>query len=615
VLIYNHKKEFIGIDEEDLRNLGLNSLSQLLSECTNFADLFVKKPGYIHNFKNFEWIDFVLHAEAEESKAIIHVREKSYSCNILIESFFLTQNPTEAAFSIKLQQIRPLNATEGAEIAKEVAANPKPKPAPIAVEETPSAPIEVEEKVTVLPDFDSLEPTVLETPDPYDVPEDVTFDPYAKNSLDVDEDIFVTEPTPFIPEAEAQAQLAKDEEEKAEKLQAELVEKEKIAEEEANAPAPMLGDYINSEEQGYIDNLKTPDDYKYDPNVAAEELGLPVDLIEEFIGDFIQQAHEFKEEIFDANNKEDLDEVKILSHKLKGVAANLRIEDAFEVLSIVNTSEDSAEIEANLKQFYKMVSKLEGKEVIEEVPASTPIAEETIEDSFALDEDLNAFDSVAETSEDIVVNSDTEEDIYDFNINDNSHEEVELPPMPTLDDDIYSFDLVQEEDKIPAQTASTEDESDLYEFDLKQPEDGPLIVMEDQLKPTKEEDEEDNFVNPFNEEDSFKSDDVITPESVIPSISYNVALASAEIGLPEALVSELIEDLKTDVETSRDELIQAVSNNDTRAWQAVALKIKGITDNLRINELSPTILGLLKADNADSAQAKIDELYTLINQL
>ena len=644
MLIFNHKKEFLGIDDEDLKHLGLNSLTQLLSECTNFADLFVKKPGYIHNFKNFEWIDFVLHAEAEESKAIVHVRDKSFSCNIVIDTFYLTKDPSEVAFRIKLQQIRELNALEGAEIAKEVAANPRPKGvAPVAINEnTLETPKEVDEplvvdiaeKADVLPSFDEAETTVLQTADPYDVAQETTFDPYAKETLNVDEDVFSATPTPFTPEDNLD--VFKDEEPFKE-IPKEIIEVEKSPEIQ-----PMLGDYINKEDDPYLNDLKVPEDYKYNPNVAAEELGLPVDLIEEFIGDFIQQSYEFKDELHTANTKEDLDEVKILSHKLKGVAANLRIEDAFEVLAIINTSDSSAEIEAHLKHFYVMIAKLEGKDTTQEIASIMQNAanEDNTDSTESLDEiDLSIqeentsieeleeviapIETPLESFENTTNNDENEdEDIYDFDFNthnESKEEEVELPPMPTLDDneeeDIYSFDLSN-------QSSSSDESDDLYDVGLKQPEDGPLLVMEEELN---KNNKEDNFLSSFDDEDSFSSSDVLsTPEeefsvpeapAVVATINYDTALASAEIGLPQALVVELINDFKIDVNETKESFQEAIDASDTRSWQSIALKHKGVADNLRIIELAPTILAILKADNAQDAQTKITELYGLVEQL
>ncbi|WP_321779168.1 Hpt domain-containing protein [Sulfurimonas sp.] len=124
-------------------------------------------------------------------------------------------------------------------------------------------------------------------------------------------------------------------------------------------------------------------DYLYDPHLASEELGLPVDLIEEFIQDFINQAEEFKISLYDSLNSDDIDKVKILSHKLKGVAANLRIEDAFEVLTTINTSDNTDKIKTNIDTFYLIVEKLSGKTFKQAKPS--PVQEEEEEE---VDDDL-----------------------------------------------------------------------------------------------------------------------------------------------------------------------------------------------------------------------------------
>lgn len=78
MLIYNYKKEFLGIDESDLELLGLSNLADLRAEAADFADLFVKTPGFIHNFKHVHWIDYITcNDSGVESKAIIHIKNKN----------------------------------------------------------------------------------------------------------------------------------------------------------------------------------------------------------------------------------------------------------------------------------------------------------------------------------------------------------------------------------------------------------------------------------------------------------------------------------------------------------------------------------------------------------
>lgn len=99
-------------------------------------------------------------------------------------------------------------------------------------------------------------------------------------------------------------------------------------------------------------------DYVYNPNKASAELKLPLEVINEFIEDFIAQANGFKNELYDSLNSGDTKNLKNLSHKLKGVAANLRVENALDALTIVNTSNSDVKIAHNLDKFYHIIDTL-----------------------------------------------------------------------------------------------------------------------------------------------------------------------------------------------------------------------------------------------------------------
>ena len=45
MLIYDHNKEFIGIDQESLKLLGYERFEDLIHDHKDVAELFVKKPG------------------------------------------------------------------------------------------------------------------------------------------------------------------------------------------------------------------------------------------------------------------------------------------------------------------------------------------------------------------------------------------------------------------------------------------------------------------------------------------------------------------------------------------------------------------------------------------
>ena len=341
MLIYNSQKEFIGIDEKDLKILGFNNLSLLRAEVADFADLFVKTPGYIHNFKHVHWIDFISCADsAEESKVIINVNNKSFKCRVSIENIFLTDNASSKAYIVYLNNLRELNVKESEGISGDIAARPTPKAAPAFI--APEV-VDAFDDTTYEEEFQA--PVVQE--DPYESPLEVDFD---DEDLDFEEEMQAQEEESYLaPKIEDDNDM--------------LDVGDLSFDEEIEAPTELVNEnYDNG--------------YTYDPYLASSELGLPLDLIEEFIQDFIAQAKEFKGDIYTALDLGEFDKVKILSHKLKGVAANLRIEDALDTLNVVNTASDSYIIREHLDTFYKIIAKLSGEEVAVEKPL---IAEKVVE--------------------------------------------------------------------------------------------------------------------------------------------------------------------------------------------------------------------------------------------
>ena len=309
MLFYNSQKEFIGIDEISLNSLGFSNLSELRAESADFADLFVRTPGFIHNFQYVHWIDYITYSNFNETpKAIIHTKSRNFWCNIAIRTSYMIDTPATKAYIIELQNLRELSKKETASMTEDILVKPTPK-----FEKEVQAP--------------SIDQTVHD------------------------------------------------------KIKQSIVQQDNSyhnVEESSNEVKPI----VETEVENTLQEKENLSEYIFDPQVASDELGLPIDLIEEFIEDFISQAKEFQDELFSFAQEEDINNVRILSHKLKGVAANLRVEDAFEVLTTINTTTDIDIIKENLIIFYTIIAKLNG----EEVDLSTP--NEMIsnsEDEFVLD--------------------------------------------------------------------------------------------------------------------------------------------------------------------------------------------------------------------------------------
>ena len=353
MLLYNQRKEFVGIDENDLSGLGFQNINELQNESSDFADLFVKKPGFIHNFKNFSWIDFILHSESDEAKAVIHAKGKNYSCTLHVSPFYFTSD--ESGYAILIKSLRPLKGAEDAQATKDletsggITSSPAPaasSPSPAPVQEKMELDISLDdiqmsepktsspqvETASIpepeLPNFETGSSHELSEPDPLDIPE--PFDSSAdlllatenefgapididyNAPLDIDDDLSMDDVS------EADNSLIMDDSALDELLlQDDLIPKQEPEIEEAPAAKeakPMLGDYVSSGSSGeeHLSDLIRSGDYQYDPQIAANELGLPVDLIEEFIGDFIDQAHEFHDDLYASVKANDFDNVQIL---------------------------------------------------------------------------------------------------------------------------------------------------------------------------------------------------------------------------------------------------------------------------------------------------------------
>jgi len=85
---------------------------------------------------------------------------------------------------------------------------------------------------------------------------------------------------------------------------------------------------------------------------AANDLSLPVELIEEFVHDFIDQAHEETKKMLEAYEKGDLDTIQKIGHLLKGTSSNLRINPLSDTLYEIQFCEDSSKLEELIKHYW-----------------------------------------------------------------------------------------------------------------------------------------------------------------------------------------------------------------------------------------------------------------------
>ena len=594
MLIYNYHKEFLGIDEGDLKTLGFSNLLQLRSESADFADLFVKTPGFVHNFKHVHWIDFVTCAEgSEDSKVIIRANGKNFKATLDIKTAYLVDNPTEEAYLVNLVNVRALTHNENEQVAGDVFEKPAARTSTenTAIFNTPkpmdTVQKEPEEKVEI--EHDPYEQSTTDTLDILESKPDIVEDIYEDTPIDlgddlleIDNDLLDLGDDLLVSEAEGSFVESHEPEIEAEPVHEEQPAVKPTVKPESKLdtiPAPTL-------------ILNAGADYVYDPHLASDELGLPVDLIEEFIQDFISQAAEFKDELYVSVHDGNLDNIKILSHKLKGVAANLRIEDAFEVLTTINTSEDSDEIIVNMDMFYRIIDKLAGKTAEESVATGPAVSAPETEEITNNSEDDIVLDFKDDFSQEPKIEMDIADDLEIpeeiIGLEEPAEELLDFKEEPEIEINIAD-DLEIPEEIIGLEEPAEEPAEELLDF---------------------KEDEPEIEIN--------IADDLEIPEQThqeIPQVLYNKDVAASEIGLDAQSFEELFEDYVAEGNTKCNKINTAIQENNSDLWKSTAVKLKGMSDNMRIHDFTSELESIINTEDSSVAKEAIDTISAKLEQI
>ena len=131
--------------------------------------------------------------------------------------------------------------------------------------------------------------------------------------------------------------------------------KEETLSVDTSSQAIESSDYDHSDNQSFGDiDLSTvaPIHFDFQPDACAEELSLPVELIEEFISDFIDLAHLETAKMLEAYRRGDLTTIQKIGHLLKGTSSNLRITALSETLYAIQFCEESDELEELIKTYW-----------------------------------------------------------------------------------------------------------------------------------------------------------------------------------------------------------------------------------------------------------------------
>ncbi|MBW6487771.1 Hpt domain-containing protein [Sulfurimonas sp.] len=521
MLIYNHKKEFLGIDESDLKALGLSNLTDLSAEAKDFADLFVKSPGFIHNFKHVHWIDYITcNDTGVDSKAIINVKGKGYTTNIEVRTIFLTDNPTKKAYIIEFSGLRGISRAQEEKLVGSVAQKPTP---------TDSK-------------YENLSPNIVK-----DIYEDESHEPSAGLEIDLDKRL------------DRDVEIEEEKHDLAVAPQV-LEKKEK--------PKPVLEESLKKPLAPKIEQKEDDQSpfahYVYDPAVASSDLGLPVDLVEEFIQDFIAQAESFKKDLYDSASSRNMDHLKIQSHKLKGVAANLRIEDALDALTIINSSDDDNEIKTNLDRLYRIISRLSNKEdVVVQSVAVTEKPKEVEEDFILSFKD----ESFVPTKKADKIKTAPALEIDDSDV----PASIDIPEL--ADDDFLKHDAIAKK---------YEDEAESEE----------LLLLSDSIESAQDE---------------------IKEEVENSVLHYDKKKIAHDIGLDLGSFNELFEDYLNETKELAKSMNTSVEKNDLYGCRSAAIKLKGMSENMRIHDFDSSLEAIINSSDMSGVEDFVRSVTSKLN--
>jgi len=137
-----------------------------------------------------------------------------------------------------------------------------------------------------------------------------------------------------------------------EKLTSQEAEQEKTKEETSSATEGRTPIDLSDVEPIHFD---------FQLEEAAKDLSLPVELIEEFVNDFIVQAHEETEKMLAAYEKGDLETIQKIGHLLKGTSSNLRITPLSDTLYEIQFNEDIDKVPELVKNYWGHFLSLENQ--------------------------------------------------------------------------------------------------------------------------------------------------------------------------------------------------------------------------------------------------------------
>ena len=310
-------------------------------------------------------------------------------------------------------------------------------------------------------------------------------------------------------------------------------------------------------------------------SVFAERVGLDEDDYLDFVQEFIELSIELKETIF--SSKKDI-------YK-NGIE---KIVNLSEILYLTSITKDLTNIDnlnkvdkkKSINKFYDRLNDLlnvEDSNIINQNEQNLLIEdlEELKEGSKDSSIDLNLDEMIPKDNTDIP----KEVEIYKDNkqilldLDEDIPEEIEIPKENKKD----SIDLDLDEDILEEIEMPKEKNKDSVDLNLEE----EIENIDEKI--------EENYVRK-----GFSLDDV---ESV--HFDFQISKAANELGIPEDIIAEFVEEYIEQAETETVNLIEAYRKDDLKTIQEIGHLLKGAASNLRIEPLAETLYDLQFCENIE----------------
>lgn len=317
MILYDKKCNLVGMSKAVLDFLGYEDITEFKTFVNDVADLFQNRPGYIHRFKNFSWIDYVLYSGTPNKNAILLLKNgKELEVKIDIEEIISLENDGLEAAYFRVD-LSPIGSNYVPKVAKEEPTTTKQEQSSIFIDPLTTSFNEVnseeriefpEENANDMVLFDSFKDDLNELKVEETIPDSLNL----QEELEPKEELLVAFKEPFIEEESL------------------------VAFEEPPTQESLT-----------IDNV-------IDYDLTLEALEMDPKELNELILEYCDHAEMILIALEDVLIQKDTEAKKTLLHQLLGASGHFRFDKATKLIETLFEKDDMLVLD-ELKTFYLLL--------------------------------------------------------------------------------------------------------------------------------------------------------------------------------------------------------------------------------------------------------------------